>query len=221
MSLTRLRPPAPRRRDDPGDAGLSLIELIVAMMIFGVVLAIYFGALISMANTTRKAQTSVDASDALRATFNALDHQVRYASSVNRPVQGGAGRWYVEFEATKLPNGAPNMCYQWRFDPTSKVISYRTWSENVATVGPWRGVAWDVVSPGSGSPFVFSAATPFVLSQSLTVTLRVEGVASAVLAEQSTTFVARNSSNDSITNKDNNGDGVSDTEVCTSRMDRP
>ena len=220
MSLTRLRPRARHAAEDP-DEGLSLIELVIAMMIFSVVLAIYFGALISMANTTTQARSSVDASDALRATFNALDHQVRYATSINRPVQGASEAWYVELETTNLPNGDPNVCYQWRLDPSSKVISYRIWDEGGVTVGAWKGVAWHVEALGGGSPFVFAEAIDPILAQKLTVNLQVTGQPGQVLAQQGTTFVARNSSKGSITNPDINGDGVSDSEVCMTRMDRP
>lgn len=222
MSLAVLRQKVSRRRQEPDEEGLSLIELVVAMMIFSVVLAIYFGALISMANTTTRARSSVDASDALRATFNTLDHQVRYATSINRPVKGGSGAWYVEFEATNLPIGPPKMCYQWRLDPSTKVISYRTWDEGGVTVGAWKGVAWDVEAPGGGSPFVFAEATPdILLAQTLTVNLQVMGQSGQVLGQQGTSFVARNSSAGSITNPDTDGDGVSDNEVCTTGMDRP
>ena len=221
MSLRRLRSRSRHVVEHPADEGLSLIELVVAMMIFSVVLAVYFGALISMANTTTQARTSVDASDALRATFHALDRQVRYATAINRPVKGGTGAWYVEFEATNLPVGPPNMCYQWRLDPTSNVLSYRTWDESGVTVAAWQGVAWNVAAPGAGSPFVFAMAAGTSLAQKLTVNLQVTGQAGHVLAQQGTTFVARNSSAGSITNGDTNGDGVSDSQVCMTGMDRP
>lgn len=221
MSLTQLRSRAQRTRSDRSDDGLSLVELVVAMAIFSIVLGIYFGALISMAQTTARAQGAVDASDALRATFNAMDHQVRYATSINRPGMGASGAWYVEFEATDLPDGAPSICHQWRLDPASQEMAYRTWKQGDPTVGSWRGVSWDVVSPSAGSPFTFRPASATELRQSLTVSLRVEGRDAAVLAEQTTTFVARNSSQNSPSHLDADGDGASDTPVCLTVMGRP
>lgn len=221
MSPAVLRPRAPHRGEEPDDEGVSIIELVVAMLIFSVLMSVYFGALISMANTTTQAKNSVDASNALRSAFNALDHQVRYATSVNRPVMGVSGAWYVEFEVTDLPENAPNMCYQWRLDPSSNVISYRTWKEDGVTVTAWHSVAWDVVAPGGGSPFEFGMATDDILAQKLTVNLQVVEQSGNVLAQQGTTFVARNSSEGSLSNDDVDGNGVSDNEVCTDRMDRP
>lgn len=205
----------------PSEDGVSIVELVIAMLIFSVVLAAYFGALISMVNTTSRAKSSVDASDAMRAAYNAMERQARFATSINRPVQGVSGAWYVEFESTMLPNNMPSMCYQWRLDPATKVMSYRTWSEDGVTVTAWHGVAWKVESIGGGSPFSFTAATPTVVAQTLTVSLQAKSSSGEMLGQQSTTFVARNSSTKSLSNVDSDGDGKSDVEVCTSRMDRP
>jgi len=208
------------RRQDQDDAGLTIIELVVAMSIFTIVLGIYFSALISMSHTTVRAQDSVDASDALRATFNTLDHQVRYATSINRPVKGASGSWYVEFEATNLPDAEKPMCYQWRLNPATNVLSTRTWREDgTSVVTAWRGVSWDVksgnvVSGVAMSPFEFTPVGGSILRQSLTVSLKVDGAPSEQLAAQKTTFIARNSSAKSIGNDDAN-------RVCLTGMDQP
>jgi len=226
MSLSSLRRLTRNDRDEASDDGLTLIELVVAMSIFTIVLSIYFGALISMAHTTVRSQNSVDASDALRATFNTLDHQVRYATSINRPVTGSSGAWYVELEATDLPNGEKPMCYQWRLDPATNVLSTRTWREDgTSTVTAWHGVSWNVKSVNSSNvpvtPFVFEPAGASKLRQQLTVHLTVDGTTTGKIAEQSTTFIARNSSSKSRSNLDANNDGVSDDQVCMTGMNRP
>lgn len=215
--------------DEARESGLTLVELVVAMSIFTIVLSIYFGALISMSHTTVRAQDGVDASDALRATFNTLDHQVRYATSINWPVTGSSGAWYVELEATNLPNGEKPMCYQWRLNPTTNVLSMRTWKEDgVSSVSAWHEVSRDVktgnVAGGvAASPFVFTAAHDAVLRQSLNVHLVVDGPGTSKLADQATTFIARNSTSNSPSNSfvDTNGDGVNDKAVCTAGMDHP
>lgn len=221
MNLADLRQRIQRRRGDPDESGVSIVELVISMLIFSVVLGIYFGALISMAQTTARAKDSVDASDALRSTFNSMESQVRFATSINRPVKGTSGSWYIEFESTQLPNSQPAMCYQWKFDPTAKTVSYRTWTENTSTVTAWHGVAWEVQAIGSGSPFAFAKATSTILAQKVTVSLQALDPKAEVLAQQSTSFVARNSSMLSPTNDDTNGDGVSDSQVCIAKMNRP
>jgi type II secretory pathway component PulJ len=201
---------------------MSLMELIVSMSIFVIVLIVYFSALITMTHTTVRAQDTVNAADNLRAAFNALDHQVRYASAINRPGTGGTGNWYVEFEATDLPSGEPDLCYQWRYDVTEDTLAYRTWSEDgISTVSDWRGVSWNVLPSGAGDPFAFTAADGTILRQTLTVNLKVEALTNGEVAAQSATFVARNSSYSSQSNVDADLDGVSDSPVCTTGMDRP
>jgi len=229
MPFSRLRRRALHETDEARDAGLTLVELVVAMSIFTIVLSIYFSALISMSHTTVRAQDGVDASDSLRATFNTLDHQVRYATSINRPVTGSSGAWYVELEATNLPNGAKPMCYQWRLDPATNVLSARTWREDgVSSVTAWHDVSRDVksgnvVSGVAVSPFQFTPASATVLRQSLTVHLTVDGPGTSKLADQATTFIGRNSSVDSPNNSfvDVNHDGVNDKAVCMAGMDHP
>jgi len=223
--LRRLRSLSARSRNAQSDeSGLSLIELVVAMSIFTVVLGIYFSALMSMSRTTVQAQDSVDASDALRATFNVLDHQVRYATSINMPGKGASGdSWYVELEATDLPDSQPSMCYQWQLDTTTQVLSYRTWvKDGSSLVTDWRGVSWGVESATAGSPFTFKAAgtTSSETRQALTVSLKVEGLTTDQMSEQQNTFIARNSSSQSPSNLDVNGDGVRDA-VCMTGMNRP
>ncbi len=212
----RLR--AVRRADD----GLTIVELVIAMSIFTIVLIIFFGALISMSQTTSQAQQRVDASNAVRAAFTTMDRQVRYASSINRPVESGSGKWYVEFELTELPDDQDPLCYQWQFDDDAGTISYRTWREDgVSSVSDWVGVAWDVGSTDGGSPFTFVAAGDGRLRQTLSIRLNVLSTSGEQLTELSTEFVARNSSSGSDTNVDADSDGISDSQVCLTGMDRP
>lgn len=219
MTVTGIRE---RLRSEERDAGMSLMELIVSMSIFVIVLIVYFSALITMSHTTVRAQDTVDAADSLRAAFNALDHQVRYASSINRPALSGTGTWYVEFEATELPDGQADLCYQWRYDPTAETLAYRTWvQDGTSTVTAWKGIAWDIQAAGGADPFEFSPAAGSILRQTLTVNLQVIGATTGEVAAQSTTFVARNSSYESQSNPDTNSDGASDAPVCTTGMDRP
>lgn len=203
------------------EEGLTLIELVVSMMIFTIVLGIYFSALMSMSRTTVEAQDTVDAADNLRATFNALDHQVRYATSINRPGTGPSGAWYVEFEATDLPDNQPALCYQWRFDPAAESTAYRLWTQDgVSSAGDWHTVSWDIQAADGLDPFEFSPAGGTILKQTMTVNFQVVGARTGEVAAQSTTFVARNSSYQSPSNEDANHDGVSDTPVCLSGMSR-
>ncbi|WP_062386898.1 PulJ/GspJ family protein [Demequina iriomotensis] len=214
--ITRLRERADR------DSGMTIVELVVSMSIFTIVITIFMGALISMAHTTSEAQRRVDAANSLRASFSAMDRQVRYASSINRPVRGPSGDWYVEFELTDLPAGQAPLCYQWRLDDDAETVAYRTWRrDGTSSASNWVTIAWNVARVGSGSPFTFASADDSRMRQSLTLELAATQTEPSAAVDLSTTFVARNSSTASTTNADANSDGVSDNQVCIAGLGRP
>lgn len=214
-------------REEARDGGMSVIELITAMGIFTVVLAVFLGGLVTMARGTTRATQVADTSDSLRATFQAMDRQIRYASSINRPGTGASGAWYVEFIATELPDSQDPLCTQWRFDPTAQTLAYRTWRDTPSsTVTPWHtaahGVSYD--SSSGQRPFTFTPASGTHYRQQLTVVVNIGPGAvpgAEVTGDVSTVFVARNSSETSPSNPDANGDGASDAPVCTSHLSRP
>ncbi|MCB2175885.1 MAG: hypothetical protein KQH57_08755 [Actinomycetales bacterium] len=215
------------RDEVPRDEGMSIIELVTAMAIFTVVLSIFLAGLISMARATARSTAVVDASNSLRGSFQALDKQIRYASSINRPGVGASGAWYVEFVATNLPNGQQALCTQWRFDPTAQTLAYRTWRDDPgSTVSVWRTVGFGLTNDTAAGdvPFKFEVAGAVYAKQGLEVNLTIASAATrggAVEADVSTAFVARNSSYDSPSNLDADADGQSDNPVCTSHLSRP
>ncbi len=211
----------------PHDAGVSVVELLISMMIFSVVIGVFAGGLIVMARSTARTSEVTDASNSLRTTFQHLDRQIRYASSINSPGVGGSGSWYVEFITTSVPEGEVPRCTQWRFDPTAETMAYRTWRDvPSSSVSEWRIVAEGMRNDvGAGDlPFVFHPANGVYTRQSLDVAVYVASDPNPggdIDADIGTTFVARNSSTESPSNPDLNNDGVSDTLVCTSHLSRP
>lgn len=212
------------------EAGVSLMELVVSMAIFLVVLTVFISGLISMSQATVRAQGVTNAGDAVRGAFQAMDKQIRYAASINYPGKGPSGSQYVEFVTDAQPDGQPSLCTQWRYDPTARTLAYRTWRDVVSgTASSWRPVAFDVRNAMGGAtpnpPFRLIPAGASYVRQQLVVTVdagRGTAGANAVTgADVATIFVARNSSNSSQSNSDLNGDGTSDSPVCSSHLERP
>lgn len=207
--------------------GMSIMELVVAMAIFTIVITVFTGGLMTMARSTARTSEVTDASNSLRLTFQHLDKQIRYASSINSPGVGGSGSWYVEFVTTSVPEGELPICTQWRYDPTAETLAYRTWRDDSSSVvSSWRVVAQDMRNDlvGGQAPFVYHRADGVYTRQRLDVAVFVASDPNPggdVDADITTTFVARNSSFESPSNPDVNGDGVSDTFVCTSHLSRP
>src|SRR5690554_5723000 len=85
-----------RRVTRGGDVGMTLTELIVAMGIFMAVLAVFGAAIVTMSQTTVRAQATSDSTSQVRTVFQRMDKEVRYASEINMPGAAG-GDLYVEY----------------------------------------------------------------------------------------------------------------------------
>ena len=226
--MTRLRE-AVRRRDD---AGMTLVELLVAMGIFTLVIAIFMGGVVMMTRGTVRADVTSASGDSVRNVFQRLERQVRYAESVNYPGTGPSGATYVEFRTgAAVSSTGQAMCTQWRWDPSSGDLQSRSWRDaSGATVPPWSTVIGQVLADklpeGSGPrPYPFQVlqadAGKNQPRQRLVLRLRVgDDVADARVVSE-TTFVARNSTIASVSNADANNDGQSDTQVCVAGAGRP
>jgi len=199
-------------------AGFTLVEYTVAMAIFVTVIAIVAGGVALMARDVVKTTNLSTSTDQIRLAFNRLDRQVRYASQVNFPGTTAGTRWYVEFLSPD-GKGTPT-CHQWRLDTATDLLQERSWpgppTAAPATAPAWRTVASTIANdPVANPPFVLVPASTTQPEQGLDLTLlarRASANTSSVTLE--TSLFARNSSPQSDSNDDADGNKVSDTPVC-------
>lgn len=215
-----------RRRFASEQSGFSLIELIVAMGIFSIFIAIFTVSVANLARGTSRAQTTAEASSGVLIVFQNLDRQVRYANAVNRPGLGSSGARYIEFRRDKPILGAADVstCTQWRFLPAEGRVEMREWEEmDVSTTTAWATKVTGVIDRGGVTyPFdMIPASVSGATKQQMLLTLDAGNDATGAGASITSGFVARNSSVASISNKDVNGDGQSDTLVCARTGLRP
>lgn len=210
-----------RGRREPGDGGMTTIELIVAMGIFTVVCVVFLTGVVMMTRSTVRASSQSQAVDSSRIIFQRLDRQVRYAESVNAPGTGAGGAQYVEFRisATVSDTGVAR-CYQWRYDPSLGSIAWRTWDDTAGTApGAFTTVATDILPAPTGYsdpyPFTFQTATSVHTRQELSLRLRAGTSIAAAAVDTESSFVARNSSASSQSNT-LDGSGQSSAPVCLS-----
>jgi prepilin-type N-terminal cleavage/methylation domain-containing protein len=198
------------RRDD---SGFTLVELLVAMSLVGVLVAVFMAAVTQMTRATVRVQNVTTSSDEARRVYERFERQFRSASEVNRPVRTGT-TWYLEFR-TSATGTTTAQCTQWRYLASAGQVQLRTWSDVSSPVaGAWVTVGSRVVNdPVTQPPFAFAPADLTYSRQRVTLDLRASsGVPGS--ARVSGLVVARNSSPNSVTNADGNGDGVSDNQVC-------
>jgi prepilin-type N-terminal cleavage/methylation domain-containing protein len=175
------------------DAGFTLIELMVAMMVFSIFLAILITSIVALTRSATKLQVAAVSSNQELSVFSALDREIRYADGVN--VQGtGVTDTYIEFRIPSDSN-ANNVttCIQWRYDPTAQTIASRTWPDgNLGAATSWNVLLNNVANDGGANyPFQYIAAPTGGLEE-MQLTLDA-GNTSVKGAAITSTFVARNS----------------------------
>ena len=154
------------------DAGLSLLELVVGLVIMTIFMTMFTAATVMMYNASSKSEALADTSSQLSIAFNRLDASVRYASAISTPGQSGAD-WYVEWLSTYTGS---KQCTQVRLDAGVGQLQQRTWSvgsDGTATaVTAWLPLAsglqlTDPATSGPVVPFSVSIASDAARSSAL------------------------------------------------------
>lgn len=136
-------PADPRARLPEG--GFTLFEILVAVSIFLIVLAVCLSALSSVQSTVKRTDDRSETSDQARLAVEQLDRQIRSGNLLRDPATetppGQALRIYTQ------ANGVQR-CVQWQILPNGK-LQTRSWPETYPTVGTasgWRTVADGIVN---------------------------------------------------------------------------
>ncbi|WP_263730785.1 type II secretion system protein J [Cellulomonas sp. SG140] len=154
------------RRPRP-DAGTTLVELLVAMMVFGIAMVMIMSAAIAVMHVTDKSSAAADSAFQARQALAVIDKQVRSGNVLFSPAdehnyvstcqdmgtnQGSCMRIYTQ------SNGVEK-CVQWQVvadGAGAYQLQMRSWSPTWQTTG---GVsAWSVVSRSMSLP-----SAPFTL----------------------------------------------------------
>lgn len=206
-----------RKTDSSRDAGLTLVELIVSMLIFSIFITILLSSILGVTRASTQAQVIARAASGTLSVFQNFDREIRYADSINYPGSGATGARYVEFRIPAASSDTNAICRQWRFDPSTGLLESRQWFD----VTPFSNPSWvtrlSVVFDDGGSnyPFAVSAAQRSGSAmQQLTLTLDA-GNATQRGAAIASNFVARNSSIASVSNDNVIYAGASGARVCT------
>ncbi|MEP6481573.1 MAG: type II secretion system protein [Rhodoglobus sp.] len=208
-----------RQRLRSDQSGFTLVEMIAAMLVFAIFAAILLTSTIGITRAVSKSELFVRSSSAELAVFQSFDRQIRYAESINFPGTGNDGNRYIEFRtgADSTADGTV-LCTQWRFVPALKVIQSRYWTDVVgSTKSPWITKISTVVDLGGSTyPFKLVPATNVTDHATQRLVLSISSGTDLVTpgAAISTTFIARNSSNQSPSNLSTHVVGASDTPVC-------
>ncbi|MET0495481.1 MAG: prepilin-type N-terminal cleavage/methylation domain-containing protein [Actinoplanes sp.] len=210
--MTARRPPGGKQ--DPHDAGTSLVELMVTMAIMSIMMVIFTGAILQIYRATTDTESLTTAQSQLRLAFQRFDRELRYASWISEPGLVGTA-WYVEFAGP-----ADTGCRQLRLETVSPdgngvdgegQLQLISWTPGAppAAGDPGQTIAAQILTTGvapfferqaaNGTPYASASAdavgTDFTTDfQRLRIQLTTRVAAGT--AQVDTTFTALNTSRD-------------------------
>jgi prepilin-type N-terminal cleavage/methylation domain-containing protein len=143
----------PRRGPMGDDAGLTLIEVMVAMGLMSVVMVIATAAIAEIYHSVNESDNTAEAQAQVTTAFTRLDQEVRYARSISTPAVVN-GDNYVEY---LLSVDNVDTCVELRLQTSTNELQRRQWTKNVNPAAPtsWTTLA-DVVT--AGVPFTTISA---------------------------------------------------------------
>lgn len=205
-----------RRRGS--DEGMTLTELLVAMMVFAIASVLVFNAVILIMRTMNEVQESSEAVSEARLALMTIDRQVRSGNVLFSPadeptnfadggcVANGTLKSGTCMRIFTQANGAEK-CVQWQLlpeadDPTSYQLRMRSWGSGYPTSGTvsgWSVAARDLVldQETDGSPiypFRLRGAESEYDERLLQVELDIRDARTGKLIELNSSLAGRNTS---------------------------
>lgn len=141
------------RRAPRGDAGVSLLEVMVAMTLMMVFMAMFLSSIVQIFGAANRTEAVATAQGGANIAFARLDKELRYAAGISAPARVGGGDWYVEY--LTINTGTP-VCAELRLNTATAQLQRRSWLRDtgVPQTDDWRPLASDVTSD---TPFEFFA----------------------------------------------------------------
>jgi prepilin-type N-terminal cleavage/methylation domain-containing protein len=172
--------------------GFTLVELIVAMSIMGIVMAVFGTTLASVQRVSVKEDALGQSNDQVRLALEQIDHEMRSGNVIYDPsLENGSGagaiasctgcqpyysmRLYTQTNADTRTTGdaAGFVCVMWQIN-TSQQLLERTWPpDQPEEASPWRIIASGVVNRVTGTQAFSLDSDPLKGGRTLNVTLNV------------------------------------------------
>lgn len=186
-----------------GESGITLVEVLVAMTLLSIAMAIFTPAMLEIYRSTSQTQALAGPQSQLNTAVSRLDREVRYAAEISPPGLGYGSEPRVEFLTTYT--GTP-VCTQLRLvaDSTGAArLQRRSWTyvagraagTPLTDLTGFTTLASDL-KPGQPfrvAPTPTGTATPGVNAHRLTVELTAQSVAGGKPRTAVVTFTAMNS----------------------------
>jgi len=182
-----------RLRDRREDDGVTLIELLVSMIVFGIVIAAAYTALFVVQTQTKDTLGRADAVQQAKIAVAQMDRQVRSGNVLYDPANEASLGFPMSMRIYTQANGEEK-CVQWQI--TNSVLKMRSWSPQWQTdnvVSKWVTAARDIanVSGVAGDvPFSLSGAATAYSARVVNINLWLKSTSSKGPRYQVTTSLA-------------------------------
>lgn len=186
------------------DGGFTLAELLVAMSLLGIFMAVVTSSMVAMYHSTQHSEAVGRTTQEINGAYLWLERTVRYADYVSDPADSPPGIVLRSTAATASDPAPIARCFQvaLQSDGDTSSMRYRTWpSGHGAAVTGWTTLASGLVpTEGGAAPFTVQQAgeaagdgLPALATAQLKVAIAAEdGGDRAVTSESAMTFVALN-----------------------------
>jgi hypothetical protein len=175
------------RRRPTDDAGVTLIEVVVALGLTAVFMVMFTGAILQIYGTVNRTQAISDAQSQVNLAMTRLDKEIRYAAAIGEPSTSADP--YVEFLTNHT---GTKTCHQLWLDVDQKLLKLRQWPAG-DTPPSWAGVR-PLVGHLSAAQFTVPPRPAGVTLDRLTVRLTAESGSGDTRSQKDTlvTFTALN-----------------------------
>jgi Tfp pilus assembly protein PilW len=144
-----------RSRRTGDDSGVTLIDVMVAMTLMSVVVAVFTAGIIDMYRSADHAGSTAEAQTRTVSAFNRLERQVRYAERITAPRLLANGDYIVEFAMNDSVNSL--QCLQLRIPVNGGDLTVRQWTAGSTPAKPATTIVTGITKP-SAQPFTRKGA---------------------------------------------------------------
>jgi prepilin-type N-terminal cleavage/methylation domain-containing protein len=140
--MSAMRRTIERLRTD--EAGVTLVELMVATMILGVVMLIFTGTLATVQRAVVRQDELSRTNDQARLALQQIDRQLRSGNVLYNPALEEDDPYYSARIYTQT--NSAYVCVQWKIDLENRLLTRHWPPENPAAVTGWRVAAEGIVN---------------------------------------------------------------------------
>jgi prepilin-type N-terminal cleavage/methylation domain-containing protein len=120
------------RRHADADDGITLVEVVVAMTIMSIFMALFSTSMVSLFRNMNATERGAQAQAQMTTAFQRLDRELRYAEGISLEGSDGDGGWVVEYVWN---DRGTIRCTQLRLDK-SGALRWRNWVQAQSTPSP-------------------------------------------------------------------------------------